>query len=168
MDLLAVEAPHFFGTVAGVARGLDTWLGSAVAGLLAPNPKPSLDEYLAILDERDRLDAAVTALFSDYDIRLCPTAPFVAPEHDQPPVEVDGKPMAPGHAAMITATLLRPRRPPSPVAALWGFTKPPAADPDLLGVQLLAAKMADGLLSKVAATLEAVVPEPMRLVSPRL
>lgn len=152
-DLLGAEAPHFFAPVTGRADagGLDERLSAGVVGLLEPE-QPTLEQYLSALDARDGVDKLITNLFADFDLLLLPTAPCVAPLHDDAPVEVDGVAVEPGHAALITATFGLTGHP--ALSLPFGAT----ADGLPVGVQMVAAKSADALLLQAAHALEQVAP----------
>ena len=97
--------------------------------------QPTLEQYLSALDARDGVDKLITNLFADFDLLLLPTAPCVAPLHDDAPVEIDGVAVEPGHAALITATLGLTGHP--ALSLPFGAT----ADGLPVGVQMVAAKL---------------------------
>jgi amidase len=51
---------------------------------------PTLNDYFALLEERDRHMAAWDKFFSKYDVFLCPAGPITAERHGQKELSVDG------------------------------------------------------------------------------
>ena len=82
--------------------GREEELSEPIRGLL-DLPRPSLEEFLESMDNRDLLARDMAGFFSRHDLLLCPTAPVTAHGHEAETLLVDGVEAGPGHAANITA-----------------------------------------------------------------
>ncbi len=146
MDMLVIEADHYFGPF---IEGREDDLSRGIAALL-DSPMPSTTDYMIAMDKHEALSRDVTNFFASHDLLLCPTSPVTAPTHDSAELEISGETVGTGHAANITATFGMAGHP--AISVPFGFS----SEGMPIGVQLAAGHLNDRLLLHAAASLESV------------
>jgi amidase len=110
-------------------------------------PKPTLDDYLAMLQRREKFALDWERFFHEWDVLLCPAGPGVARRHDQEATYVGGQPVPDELADQPTAL--------SPVSGCPAVVLPLAGDREglPLGVQVIGRRWDDERLLAIAVEL---------------
>ncbi len=135
-------------------RCLGWQLFETLASALDPRPEgkpaPSIDDYLQLLDQRDRCITAWERFFTGWDIFLCPAGPITAERISDKELVVDGITLSEEQMARLDIPYAI-----SPVGGLPAIVMPLGQDPDGLpyGVQLLGRRWEDEKLLAAAETI---------------